>query len=159
MAPSVAGAILEIQYYNKATRSPEISRQQVQKRTYIYILDIESDTVKDVPNVCCIFLRGKYTNCAINTKGRNIYIYIGYRVRHSKRCSKCLLYIPSWEIHQLCHKHKRRCHSRDICRLCKHWGSSEWSRSELHYDKIRTTPKKGAQEQGTSTPQSQSPHK
>ena len=78
--------------------------------------------------------------------------------KHSKRCAKCSLYIPSWEIHQLCHKHKRRCHSRDVCRLCKHWGSSEWSRSELYYDKIRTTPKKGAQQQGTSTPQSQSRH-
>ena len=64
--------------------------------------------------------------------------------KHTKKCLKCSVFIPQWQVHDLCHKHKRPCHSRNTCKQCKHWSPSDWNLSEQHDQMIKTPKSKRA---------------
>ena len=64
--------------------------------------------------------------------------------KHTKKCLKCSVFIPQWQVHDLCHKHKRPCHSRNTCKKCKHWSPSDWNLSEQHDQMIKTPKSKRA---------------
>ena len=47
--------------------------------------------------------------------------------RHTGKCTVCSHFIPAWETHGLCYKHRKDCASNHTCDICKNWPMERWT--------------------------------
>lgn len=57
------------------------------------------------------------------------------QVSQRSRCKVCQLFIPAWESHGLCYKHRLDCASNNTCEVCKDWPMQRWADLVLYIRK------------------------